>query len=121
MKKMILFFVTALIVFPICFAVAQSQSSICGKCSWYAREGNVRGYFEDVFLNLEEDLRSGPIDKKSGKRISQYNLDELLVKVSAHLSCAEKNCSDHPQLVLFRKYVHAIKKNITSGRICSPE
>ena len=121
MKKIVLLVAPILLALAVAgFAEGQNPSNICLKCDLYGRVGNVRGFFENIWLQLEDDMREGPIDRKSGKIISKRNLGELWVIVSVHLSCVERDCPDHPQLSLFRKQVHRINTIINSGRICSP-
>lgn len=97
-------------------AFAQNHNK-CMECNEYVSNGDEKGYFENVRQNLEEDLRAGKVDK-SGKRISRYNLLELLVQIGVHLRCVEERCP--AQYKTMKKIAERIVVIISNGRLASP-
>lgn len=96
---------------------AQNNHNKCMECGEYASNGASKGYFEKVWLNLEEDLRVGKVDK-AGKRISRYNLLELSVQIGIHLRCVEERCP--AQYKAMKKIAERIIVIIGNGRLASP-
>ena len=122
MKKWYCLFMLVLMLSPLAFASDDRPTGICGSCSWYRGENGQRGYFEKIWLELEEDQRTGFKSEETGQRYSRYQLGNLRVDVLAHLSCAKDVCPpDRKLLDSFKKYTKAIIKIIDSGRICSSE